>query len=235
MKRAVALFLVFILMVPLLAGCKKSEDDIPEFSSNEIQLKGPSVGDTIAVFETDLGIFKAVLYSQQAPDAVNNFVTLANNNYYNGSTFHRVIASFVVQGGDPTGTGSGGDSASGVPFKNEYSEELHNYRGALGMANAAPDQNKSQFYVVQGGAITEEIINAMSAAGYPQGVIDAYREVGGQPTLDYNYTVFGHVYDGLDVIDAINAVKVREDNRPEEDIVIKSITIDTYKNPTATE
>ncbi len=232
MKRTLALFLILLMVLTLFSGCKKKAEEQPQFSSSEIQLKGPSVGDTIAVFETNLGIFKAVLYPQFAPKAVDNFTTHAKNGYYNNSTFHRVIADFLIQGGDPTNTGSGGDSIWMLPFENEYSESLHHYRGTLGMASFEKDQNRSQFYVIKGGEITDEMINAMKQAEYPQGVIDSYREVGGRPTMDYNYTIFGQVYDGLDILDAISILEVREDNRPKEEVIIKSITIDTYKNPT---
>ena len=234
MKKITAvLLIVFLITVLLFAGCKKAEPPPPVQVSRELQLRGPSIGDTIAVFDTSLGVFRAVLYPQYAPNAVQNFVTHSKNGYYNSSTFHRVIEDFIVQGGDPTYTGSGGDSIWMLPFENEFDENLHHYRGALCMVNTGKDTNKSQFFIIKGGDITDEMINRMKSAGYPQGVIDAYRETGGRPTMDYNYTVFGQGYDGIDVVDAINAVKTHDDNRPVEDIVVNSIVIDVYKNPAA--
>ena len=231
MKKIFILFALLLVFSCLFSGCKKKMD-IPEITSSEMQLRGPSPGDTIAIFDTNLGVFKAVLYPEFAPRAVENFTTHARDKYYDGVTFHRVIQDFVVQSGDPTHTGSGGDSIWMIPFENEVSEELHHYRGALGMANAGPDQNKSQFYVVAGGRITEDAVSAMKNSGWTQSVVDAYSKEGGQPGLDYHYTVFGQVYDGLDIIDAIAAVKVNsKDNRPLEDVLVNSITIDTYKNP----
>ncbi|MCL2539132.1 MAG: peptidylprolyl isomerase [Oscillospiraceae bacterium] len=231
MKRAAGFFILLLVPIFLFGACGKSASDPPGLASRELQLQNPVSGDTIAVFDTSLGVFKAVLYPQYAPNAVNNFVTHSKNGYYNGTTFHRVIADFIIQGGDPTNTGSGGDSISMLPFEDEFDENLHNYRGALAMVNTGKNTNKSQFFIVKGGDISDEMINKMKSAGYPQSVIDAYREVGGRPTMDYVYTVFGQVYDGLDVIDAINAVKTRDDNRPFEDVVVNSIVIDTYRNP----
>ena len=214
-----------------MTGCKKASDQPAEYASPELQLSSPKAGDTIAIFDTSLGVFKAVLYPQYTPKAVENFVTLSKNGYYNESTFHRVISDFIIQGGDPTYTGSGGDSKWLLPFEDEFTDQLHHYRGALSMVNTGKNTNRSQFFIVTGGEMTEEIINKMKSAGYPQRVIDAYREVGGRPTLDYRYTIFGQIYDGLDIVDAINAVQINDDNRPKEDVIIKSIIIDVYKSP----
>ena len=233
MKRCLTVFLAFLLIITLSAGCKKKQDNVEQHVSTELQLQSPSIGDTIAIFDTSLGVFKAVLYPQFAPKAVENFVTLSRNGYYNGSTFHRVILDFIIQGGDPTYTGSGGDSIWMLPFEDELTESLHHYRGALCMVNEGKNTNRSQFFVVKGGSITEELINKMKSAGYSQGVIDAYREVGGRPTMDFKYTIFGQIYDGMDIVDEINIAKTHEDNRPVKDIIINSIVIDTYKNPVA--
>jgi peptidyl-prolyl cis-trans isomerase B (cyclophilin B) len=227
MKTLLKVSLILILSLILLFGCsKEKEAEIVESSMK--QLNSPNQGDKIAVFDTDMGIFKIVLYDRLAPKAVENFITHANNNYYDGLSFHRVIEDFLIQSGDPTNTGSGGDSASMVPFENEYSEDLHNFKGAVGMAAFEKNQNKSQFYIIAGGDISEEMINNMKIAGYSQDIVDAYIEVGGRPTLDYNYTVFGQVYEGMDVVLEINKVKVGSDNRPEKEVLIKSVTIDTF-------
>jgi len=233
MKKIAALFTLLFIPVLLFSACGKKAEDPPSLVSRELQLQNPVPGDTIAVFDTSLGVFKVVLYPQYAPSAVNNFMTHARNGYYNGTTFHRVIADFIIQGGDPTNTGSGGDSIWMLPFEDEFDENLHHYRGALAMVSTGKNTNKSQFFIIQSGEITDELINKMKSAGYPQSVIDAYREVGGRPTMDYVYTVFGQVYDGLDVVDAINAVKTRDDNRPFDDVVVNNIVIDTYRNPAA--
>ena len=102
-----------------------------------------------AVMHTSKGDITIRLYPEVAPKTVENFTTHAKNGYYNGQLFHRVIKDFMIQGGDPTGTGCGGESIWGGKFPDECSQELHNFRGALSMANAGPDTNGSQFFIVQ--------------------------------------------------------------------------------------
>lgn len=240
MKRVFAVSLILAMLVLSLAGCKKEPEPeptpepepepAPSVPVDLPQLQGPSAGDTIAVFETSKGTFKAVLYPEYAPKAVENFIAHANNSYYADMIFHRVVEGFVVQTGDPTGTGGGGESALGAPFENEYSNNLHHFTGALGMANAAENQNKSQFYVVQGGPVSDDLIAQMEQAGFDQEVIDGYKQRGGQPTLDNRYTVFGYVYEGMDVVNEIAKVKV-ENERPKKDVELISVTIETYAAP----
>ena len=231
MKKFTYIAILLLALLVLLGSCKADKTTPESHVSPELQLSLPVPGDTIVIFDTSLGVFKAVLYPQYAPRAVENFTTLSKNGYYNESTFHRVISDFIIQGGDPTYTGSGGDSIWMLPFEDEFTESLHHYRGALCMVSTGKDTNKSQFFIVKGGVITDEMVNKMKSAGYPQGVIDAYREVGGRPTMDYNYTIFGQVYDGLDIVDEINAVDTNDDNRPKEDIIINSIVVDIYRAP----
>jgi peptidyl-prolyl cis-trans isomerase B (cyclophilin B) len=214
-----------LVLIPL-TGCKKDSGDA---AGALRQLAEPQNGDTVAIFETDHGTFKAVLFSEFAPLAVDNFVTLANSGYYDGLIFHRVVAEFVIQTGDPTGVGNGGSSASGNPFKNEYAQELHHYTGALGMANSGTDLNQSQFYAVQGAAVSDAVLDQMRTLDYSEDVIAAYKETGGVPSLDYRYTVFGQVYEGLDVVAKINAVETDENDRPLKEVVLKKVTIETYQ------
>ena len=248
MKKILGSFLLLLLCIALLGGCKKPAENSgtadpgndtpqaetpvdPPAETDLPQLAGPQTGDTIAVFETDKGTFKAVLYEKYAPLAVENFIALAKSDYYKDLLFHRVVDNFVVQTGDPTGTGKGGESASGSAFKNEVCPELHHFTGALGMANAAADLNMSQFYIVCENAVSADTVTAMEGLaddGYPAEVVEAYKKLGGQPSLDYRYTVFGQVYEGLDVIEKIAAVKVDADNRPVKDVKLISVTIDVY-------
>lgn len=126
-----------------------------------------------AKIETNKGVIELELYPQQAPKTVNNFVFLAREGFYNGVSFHRVIDNFVIQGGDPTGTGSGGP---GYTFEDEVKENpLIHERGSISMANAGPNTNGSQFFI----------------AHSPQ------------PHLNGKHTVFGKVINGLDVVDSI--------------------------------
>ena len=122
------------------------------------QLRQPAAGDTVATIKTNKGDIKVVLFPDAAPKAVENFTTHADNGYYDGVIFHRVIPDFMIQGGDPLGKGIGGESIWGRPFKDEFSRDYHNLRGALCMANAGPNTNGSQFFIVQAPSVDERFI-----------------------------------------------------------------------------
>ena len=113
------------------------------------QLRKPQAGDITATMKTTMGEIQILLFPDAAPKAVENFTTHAKNGYYDGLIFHRVIPDFMIQGGDPTGTGMGGESIWGKHFEDEFSPDYHNLRGALSMANAGPGTNGSQFFIVQ--------------------------------------------------------------------------------------
>lgn len=194
------------------------------------QMAKPVAGETVAVFHTNHGEFAVRLFPDQAPKTVENFTTHAKNGYYNGLIFHRVINDFMIQGGDPTGTGCGGESIWGHPFEDEFSEDLHNVRGALSMANAGPGTNGSQFFIVQAKEVPESLLGQMAGLRryFPEEAEQAYREHGGTPHLDYRHTVFGQVYDGMAVVDKIAAVATGGQDRPVEDVVIQTIEIKDY-------
>ncbi len=197
---------------------------------SNIQTAKPSAGDTAAVMHTSLGDIKIRLFGDKAPKTVENFVTHAKNGYYNGIIFHRVINDFMIQGGDPLGTGTGGESIWGGSFEDEFTPELHNLRGALSMANAGPNTNGSQFFIVQAKTVPENMLEQMAELedrGFPKDVTEAYRQLGGTPWLDFRHTVFGQVYEGMEVVDAIASVKVGAADKPLEDVVINSIDIIT--------
>ena len=121
------------------------------------QCEGPRT-----IMHTNMGDITIQLYPEVAPKTVENFVTLAKKGYYNGLIFHRVIKDFMIQGGDPTGTGAGGESIYGAKFEDECSQELHNFRGALSMANAGPNTNGSQFFIVQNSQAPTQDIDALA-------------------------------------------------------------------------
>ena len=183
------------------------------------QVKGPK-----ATIKTSLGDISLQLFPDQAPKTVKNFVELAKQGYYNDVTFHRVIPDFMVQTGDPTATGAGGESIYGHPFADEFSPELFNLKGAVSMANAGPNTNGSQFFVVTNRNLSTNLLGQMEAAGYPAEVIEAYQN-GGTPWLDFHHTVFGQVVSGLDVAIKISQVKRNFEDRPEEAVLIKAIEI----------
>jgi peptidyl-prolyl cis-trans isomerase B (cyclophilin B) len=230
-----------------------------------LQFEEPQKGEELVVMHTNKGDIKLRMFPEEAPLAVENFLTLARQGYYDNVIFHRVIEGFMIQGGDPEGTGRGGESIyEGGGFGYEKSS-LRHFRGALAMAHSSlPNSNGSQFYIVQSkdGSALEELrgmqdepgVQMTTANGYqqnvaavdekgnplkwsdifPVNVIDKYVEVGGTFTLDLHYnkeghTVFGQVYEGMDVVDAIAAVEKNADDRPLSDVVIESITFETVE------
>ena len=193
-----------------------------------IQLSKPESGDTLAVMHTNMGDIKIKLFPEKAPKAVENFVTHSKNGYYNGLKFHRVINGFMIQGGDPRGNGTGGESVWGGSFADEFDPELHNLRGALSMANSGPNTNCSQFFIVQAKEVPANMLEQMRDLednGFPADITEAYAELGGTPWLDFRHTVFGQTVSGMDVVDAIAAVETHNDV-PCDDVIINSIDIE---------
>ncbi|CAN0381206.1 unnamed protein product [Lampetra planeri] len=165
----------------------------------------PIARDMAVTLHTDLGDLKLELFCEQAPRACENFLALCASDYYNGCIFHRNIKGFMVQTGDPTGTGKGGNSIWGRKFDDEFNEHLkHNVRGVVTMANSGPNTNSSQFFIT-------------------------YAK---QPHLDMKYTIFGKVIDGLDTLDELEKISVHEKTfRPLTDVRLKSVRI--HANPLA--
>ena len=192
-----------------------------------IQLSAPQKGDTLAVMHTNMGDIKIKLFPEKAPKTVENFVTHSKNGYYNGLKFHRVINDFMIQGGDPRGNGTGGESIWGGSFSDEFDPELHNLRGALSMANSGPDTNGSQFFIVQAREVPSNMLEQMRDLednGFPADITAAYEALGGTPWLDFRHTVFGQVTEGMDVVDAIAAVETVNDV-PRSNVIIESIEV----------
>lgn len=184
-----------------------------------------AANEKVAIMETNQGNIKIKFFPELAPKTVENFLTHAENGYYDGIVFHRVIKDFMIQGGDPQGTGMGGESIWGAPFEDEFSAQLFNLRGALSMANAGPGTNGSQFFIVQAQHVDSRMADQLKQAGYPEEIITAYLENGGTPWLDGKHSVFGQVVEGMDVVDAIANAKTARGDRPAEDIVIQSIKL----------
>ena len=153
---------------------------------------------------TNMGDLKFEIYCDLTPRTAFNFLALTASGYYDGCTFHRNMKGFMVQGGDPTATGKGGQSIWGGKFPDEMHPECkHNRRGILSMANSGPNTNKSQFFIT-------------------------YQK---QPHLNSVYTAFGKLIDGMETLDAIEKVPVSKKNKPLSEITIKNITI--HANPLA--
>lgn len=177
------------------------------------------------IVHTNKGDIEIALFEELAPKAVNNILEHAKNDYYNGVIFHRVIKDFMIQGGDPTGTGAGGESVYGGPFDDEFNTELFHLNGALAMANAGPNTNGSQFFIVTAGLVPQNMVDSMNEIGYPPAIVEAYQTKGGTPWLDHRHTVFGHVVNGLDTVNAIETVETQIGDKPVEDVVINNISI----------
>lgn len=193
------------------------------------QLEKPVKGEKIAVMQTNMGDIKIRLFPEVAPKAVENFISHAENGYYNGLIFHRVINDFMIQGGDPTGTGRGGESIYGHSFEDEFDLSARNYRGALSMANAGPNTNGSQFFIVQAKNVDDGLISQMTELadrGFPEEVTENYKKIGGTPWLDFKHTVFGQVFEGMDVVDNIAQVKVGPQDKPVNDVIIEKIVFE---------
>ena len=154
---------------------------------------------TVAIIKTNMGTIEVELFADQTPKTVENFVGLAEKGYYNGIIFHRVIKDFMLQAGDPTGTGRGGASFWGGKFEDEFVSDLkHDTPGMLSMANAGPNTNGSQFFIT----------------------------LVPTPWLDGKHTVFGKVINGMDVVYAIGEVKTGAGDKPVNTVVMEEVTIE---------
>lgn len=180
-----------------------SEVPAPDASklNREYQSSSPEAGDIVAVLHTSMGDIKLRFFPEAAPVAVNNFIALAADGKYDGTIFHRVISGFMIQGGDYTNfNGTGGESVYGEEFDLEVTEYLSNIPGSVAMANRGPGTNGSQFYINQ--------------------VNNGY--------LDGSYTVFGQVYEGMDVVNAIASVDTNFRDKPLNDVLITSAEVRKY-------
>ena len=223
---------------------KESEGIEVSFEENaHKQMAKPKEGEQIAIIHVkNYGDIKLRFFPEVAPKAVENFVTHAKNGYYNGLTFHRVINEFMIQGGDPLGNGTGGESIWGKGFGTELDASVVPYRGALCMAmSSLPNSIGSQFFIEQA-HYDENTAKQMSPGGYyadilgqfknPTDLIEQYKKYGGSMHLFMQYTVFGQAYEGMEVVDNIaKNTKVEDSNGTvlkENQPIIESIEITTY-------
>lgn len=182
------LFMLFVGFSLLISQEKITKEKNLEESQNPV-----------VVMETTMGTIEIELFAKETPKTVENFVGLVRKGYYDGIIFHRVIDNFMIQGGDPTGTGRGGESLWGKEFEDEIRSNLkHDGPGILSMANRGPNTNTSQFFIT----------------------------LVATPWLDGKHTVFGKVVKGLDVVKAIGKVKtIKPGDRPEKDVIMKKVYI----------
>ncbi len=195
-KNIILLFLVMLSTGILFAWGNQTNDN-----SNTLEKGNNSMSDsiTVAVIKTNMGTIEIELFADKTPKTVENFVGLAEKGYFNGVTFHRVIKNFMLQGGDPSGTGRGGASFWGGKFEDELVPDLKfDVPGILAMANAGPNTNGSQFFIT----------------------------LAATPWLDGKHTVFGKVINGMDVVYAIGEVKTEAGDRPINPVVMEEVIIE---------
>ncbi|MCI2046577.1 MAG: peptidylprolyl isomerase [Faecalibacterium sp.] len=206
------------------SGIKRSKVD-----SAEVQFTGPAGGDTIAVFDTSAGEIRAVLYPQYAPQACENFTGLAQQGFFNNTSFSKILSGFCVEGG-LSADGAASTIWGGSAFAPETTDALHHYSGALCAAADGSGQCSSVFYFMQTlpESPDDELIGKITDAGYRSEVISTYQAAGGAPYLDYTDTVFGQVYSGMDIVDNIAQTQADSNGKPASDILINSVTISTY-------
>ena len=214
----------------------------------------PEIGEKIAVIKVkDYGEIKIKLFAEEAKaaaaapekNAVDNFIGLADKKYYDELIFHRIIPDFMIQGGDPKGDGTGGNSTWGGSFDGGLPEGLYHFSGAVACANSGDTTSDgSQFYIVNtpadkvyyGGSYDEAgalklytNFEEAQLSSLPKNVQDKYLEVGGVPFLDGGYTVFGQVFEGLDLVREISKVEVDKNDKPLTQVQMESVTIEEYK------
>ncbi len=245
LKKALAYIMCLVSVSACFVSCgnvKENNDNKDNTSVTEsaadvqsvpvANFTAPEKGDTIIIMNVrDYGEVRFRLFPEYAEKGVENFVELAKKGYYDGLTFHRVISDFMIQGGDPNGNGTGGESIWGGKFEGGTDPHLIHATGALAYANSGSTAaNGSQFYVVTGRIFSNDDITYLRNNGFnitPQQE-EIYKTVGGYPTLDGNYTVFGQVYSGLDVIFKIQNVATGANDKPQKDVIIDSVKVGEY-------
>lgn len=198
MKKSIIIFVITLAIAGLVSFLLLKKDSQPE-NTNNLTVKNMSHSITL---KTTMGDIRFLTYDADAPKAVENFISLAQKGYYNSVIFHRVIDGFMIQGGDPTGAGTGGP---GYVFEDELNPQTDSYKegykkGIVAMANAGPNTNGSQFFIM--------------VADYP---------------LPNSYTIFGKVVSGQDVADAISKLKTDSSDKPLDPPVITEVIVEEAK------
>ncbi|MCI5904653.1 MAG: peptidylprolyl isomerase [Oscillospiraceae bacterium] len=224
----------------LLTGCKgeSTADEALALVQGDIRnFEMPEPGEKIAVITVkDYGEIKIKLFADAAPEAVENFTGLADMGYYDELIFHRIIPNFMIQGGDPKGNGTGGKSIWGDKFDGGIPEGLYHFSGAVAYANSgSTSTNGSQFYIVNTPeaylqySCEDLMASDPSSYSWPQNVIDMYNEKGGVPFLDGGYTVFGQVFEGLDIVRELGNVETDSNDKPLKQVQMESVRIVEYE------
>jgi len=264
-KRYILISIIIISMLFLLTGCsdnktntantkksntsssskntsnttntsKSNNENVDYKAAAEKQMSKPANGEEIAIIKVkNFGDIKVKFFKDIAPKATENFITHSKNGYYNNLIFHRVIDEFMIQGGDPLGTGTGGESIWGEGFGTELDKTLVPYRGSLCMAmSMMPNSIGSQFFITQA-HYSEQMESYMKKSNqFSSGLLEQYKTYGGYLSLYEQYTVFGQVFEGMEVVDAIaktptHTTEDGQEDKPVQDVVIETIEITTYE------
>ncbi|MDR1260431.1 MAG: peptidylprolyl isomerase [Oscillospiraceae bacterium] len=249
MKFKKSLLILTLVGVSYLSGClyndeetmRREQEQIKEelFREEELnpnqnlellQLYPPNEGDQIAIIKTSLGDIKIRFFLKCAPQTCENFLNLAKRGYFDNCLFHRVIPGFIIQTGDPTGTGTGGESIYGGYFEDEiaFPFRLIHLRAAVSMANIGPNTNTSQFFVVLANSDDLSFPPSGPMNKHEEVMQSAYERFGGCPHLDGKHTVFADVFSGMDVVDAISICETDENDKPKDEIKIIGIELGEY-------
>lgn len=234
--------MVLALVCLLLTACKTEEQEAYQFQTQKPK-------ELVAEFQVEeFGVMRFRLFPEQAKKAVENFVSLCKEGYYDNTIFHKVIQDFMIQGGDKTDTGE--ESSFSSVFEDEIAEELHPYRGALCMANQGEDTNGSQFFIVQTpssffenlekllafkGMGLQEYLTLAYDINLTAGVLQQYQKYGGAPWLEGHHTIFGQLIEGEEVLDEIAKISVQEDKRPYKEVRIQSVRVQEIERTKADE
>lgn len=236
-KKMTAAALCCFMFTAFAAGCgddslnskSGTNSEKVETKSGVLNYTAPEKGESIIVMTVkDYGDIKIKLFPDEADKGVENFKGLASEGYYDNLIFHRVIKDFMVQGGDPLGTGMGGESIWGGKFDGGASENLIHTAGAVAYANSGgTNTDGSQFYIVTGSVYDDETL-AQFGVNIPDEAKEIYKTDGGTPWLDGGYTVFGQVFDGLDIVFKMQDAETGENDKPTTDIVIEKVSVEEY-------
>lgn len=242
LKKVLSVMMCCALTVPVLTSCGKevSVDEKGSPKDSIANFTAPKEGEQVIIMKVkDYGEIKIKLFPEYADKGVENFVELAKKGYYDGLTFHRIIQDFMIQGGDPLGTGYGGTCIWGDKFDGGTDAHLINCSGSIAYANSgSTSTNGSQFYINTGSPYTDADFEMLAQRGmtFSNEAKEIYKKAGGSPSLDGGYTVFGQVYDGLDIAYKLSQVETYTDNScyppreniPVKDVIMESVTVGEY-------
>lgn len=196
----------------------------------DAQLSYPKENEKIAVVTTTQGVIKMKLFENHAPKACENFITLAREGYYNDSFvfFIEPDVAFMAGTKDREGKNATTIFEENKPFDNEYTDALWHFSGAVSSMSIEKNKSDSRFFITANATVPDETLETMTRVGYPQKLVDKYKEQGGIPGLDKNYTIFAQVYEGMDVVSKIMSSTTDQDGVPTPDVKIITVEISQF-------